>query len=185
MHVTDTQNEKKRNLRVSEKECGHAKQEKWEFACRGKRRWTRKTRKKKICVSVKTECGHAKQEKKGICVLGKKNADTQNKKKGNLRVWEKEDGHAKQEKRKSACLGKRRRTRKMRKMEICVYMTGRRCMKCASRRQRRGSKESSRKRVPPCCIARDGTRVGRPLSRGGREADGALVTQPRLSQSDF
>ena len=144
-----------------------------------------------------------KTGKMGICVSGKKKVDTQNKKKenlrvsknrmrtrktgkkGNLRVGEKECGHAKQEKRKSACLGKRRRTRKMRKMEICVYMTGRRCMKCASRRQRRGSKESSRKRVPPCCIARDGTRVGRPLSRGGREADGALVTQPRLSRSDF
>ena len=53
-------------------------------------------------------------------------------------------------------------------MEICVSgecarrdtenQTGRRCMKCASRRQRRGSKESSRKRVPPCCIRETGAK---------------------------
>jgi len=34
LHVTDTQNRKNGNLRVGEKEDGHAKQEKWEFACR-------------------------------------------------------------------------------------------------------------------------------------------------------
>ena len=85
-NLVDTQNKKKENLRVGKKFSGHAKQEKRKFACQGKNKQTRKTRKKEIYVS------------------GKKLADTQNKKKGNLRVGEKFSRHAKQENREFACL---------------------------------------------------------------------------------
>ena len=53
----------------------HAKQEKWEFACWGKRRRTRKTGKMGICVSVKKK--HTRKNKKngnlrvrGMCETG-------------------------------------------------------------------------------------------------------------------
>ena len=73
-----------------------------------------------------------------------------------MRVGEKEDGHAKIEKWKFACQGKKK--------------TGRRCMKCASRRQRRGNKESSRKRVPPCYIREMGAMVtSRERETGAKE----------------
>jgi len=128
----DTQNRKNGNLRVGEKEGGHAKQEKKKFACRGKRRRTRKTGKMDICVS------------------GEKKVDTQNEKKGNLRVY---DGKALHE---------------MRFAQAAPWQQG--ILPQAG---------------PSLLHSRDGIWVGRPLSRGGREADGALVTQPRLSQSDF
>ena len=47
----DTQKEENKKLRVAEKKGGHVKKRKWEIACRWKKKHTRKTGKKEICVS--------------------------------------------------------------------------------------------------------------------------------------